>query len=107
RPDSQPTKAELVALLEGQTVSAAAGEQPSRAGAGPGTLTLRRIEALEIEGTTSVDSKTWSTEVSFLALAKTGRNAAGRYAVAGTVRHRLIEGKRAFLGFQAKAVVKQ
>jgi hypothetical protein len=91
-PGGRPTKKEMMELLTGQTI-------PS---VGVPKLTLREIEAMEVNESEQTNKGGWITRVSFIAQAKEGR-----YAVVGYVTHRLIDDKRAFINFNIESLHKQ
>src|SRR5262249_26793111 len=101
-PGARPSREEMKALLIGQTLSRWY-DAPVREEKRP-TVTVQEIEALEIKDTRGQggDGGTWQSDVEFIAKAKDGR-----YLVRGYLSHRLIEGKRAFVGFEIRTVTKQ
>jgi hypothetical protein len=67
-------------------------------------LTMKKagITALKVSYGSSIDNKPWVNEVTFLYDSGTER-----YAVVGTVEHRLVENQRAFFSFKVDRISKQ
>jgi len=98
--DAYPSRDEVLDYLDGKTISLSS---PPANGEPQFVVKRDQIEALEIEQSgTSVDNGPWVTAMTFIA--KTNE---GRYAVKMTVRHRQVEGKRAFFGFRVTEMSKQ
>jgi hypothetical protein len=101
--DAWPTREEVLAYLDGKSVPLSVPNQLSGADDKGHVLKREQIEALEVKTSGgNINGGAWSTEVNFLLNTGTGR-----YAVSGTVEHRLIENTRAFFGFRVREVSKQ
>ena len=105
KPDERLTRDEMLSLLDGQAISLVPPRSTRPTEDKPLTLRKDQIEALEI-GQTGTNNNgpvpVMTAKVSFLVRADKGR-----YAIDGTVSHRLIEDKRVYVRFDVKMVVKQ
>jgi hypothetical protein len=98
--ETYPTKAEVVDYLDGKTMPTKVPPEPNDKG-----IVLKRdqIEALEVATSTiKFGDGPWQTDVTFLV-----KMPAGRYGVRATVKHRRVEGKRAFFGIDFLEVAEQ
>jgi hypothetical protein len=100
---SYPTKDEVLTYLDGKTMPTRLpvqqGDMPDK------DLLLKRdqITALEVDQKAmKFDDGPWLTDLTFLV-----NGPEARYAVRATVKHRQVEGKRAFFGVEFREVAKQ
>ncbi len=104
--DAWPTNQEILAYLDGKTISEPAPSTPvkgSESGQKSFVLKKGEISSLEVKKSgVAVSGEPWSTPIHFIF------NEGGRkYAVDARVDHRKVDDKRAFFGLQAERIAEQ